>query len=313
MNKGIVFRATKYVGDAEVVTLSGTLPDISKDYLAKFNPITPEHGFQVELAQGINPMDFLRHITLSEEPDPDLNVADEGSWLENFPEDWYFAPTRGQVVRVSYFGQGNHDWQIVGLRHVNEIVSLLKNPEEEYVATERYFSDRVIAERAIHSDGPGPVSWDNGSAILEVGPWWIHVFEGDSESEDYLVPKPTCERQALLDWLTLTNANELVALNYVPCLWQDAKIKNHFEELLADYAELNHLRLNISEEEMVEVITSLIETIPLVQKLVSLLQDPHGVGAQSLLAGMSRALGDQSPGLLFANFDQVSDENEWNL
>jgi hypothetical protein len=87
----------------------------------------------------------------------------------------------------------------------------------------------------------------------------------------------------------------------------------HFDELLADYSELNHLRLNISEEEMAEVITSLSETRPLVQKLVSLLQDPHGVGAQSLLAGISRALSQQAPGLLFANFNDGSDEQEWNL
>lgn len=313
LNKGIVFRATKYLGDAEVVTLSGSHSDITKGYLARFNPITPEQGFQVELAPGINPMDFLQHITLSEEPDPDLNVPAEGGWLENFLEDWYFEPTQGQVVRVASLVQGNRFWQVIGLRHGDEIITFLKNPEEEYVATERYYSDRVIAERAIHSDGPGPVSWDNGSAILEVGPWWVHVFEGDSQSEDYLVPSPTNERQALLDWLNLTNSNELVALIYVPCIWEDEKIKMHFEELLADYLELNHLRLNISEEEMAEVITSLSETIPLVQKLVSLLQDPHGVGAQSLLAGMSRALGNQSPGLLFNNFGQGSDENEWNL
>ena len=302
MNKDIVFRATKYAGDAEVVHLSGTYSDITEDYLASVNPITPENGLSVELAQGINPMDFLKHITLSEEPDPDLNVADEGGWLENFPEDWYFASTRGQVVRVAYFGQGNHDWQIVGLRRVNEIVSLLKNPEEEHVATDRYYSDRIIAERAMHSDGPGPVSWDNGSAVLEVGPWWLHAYEGDSQSEDYLVPRPTNERQALLDWLTVTNANELVALNYVPCFWEDEKHKMHYEELLADYSELNHLRLNISEAEIAQVITSLSETNPPVKKLVSLLQDPYGVGAQSLLAGMSRALSNQSPGSLFTIF-----------
>lgn len=313
LNKDIVFRATKYLGDAEVVTLSGTHSDITKGYLEKFNPITPEQGFQVELAPGINPMDVLQHITLSEEPEPDLKMADESGWLENFLEDWHFAPSAGQVVRVASLVQGSSFWQIIGLRHGHEVVTFLKNPDEEYVATERYCSDRVIAERAIHSDGPGPVSWDNGSAILEVGPWWVHVFEGDSESEDYLVPRPTNERQALLDWLTLTNANELVALNHVPCLWEDAQIKMHFEELLADYTELNHLRLNISEVEMADVITSLSETIPLVRKLVSLLQDPHGVGAQSLLAGMSRALGNQSPGLLFNNFGQGSDENEWNL
>lgn len=310
VKKDEVFRATKYVGDVEVLNLAGTYSDITKDYLAILNPITPEDGLQVELAEGINPMEFLKHITLSEEPEPDLNVADESGWLENFPEDWYFAPTPGQVIRVSYLGQGNHDWQIVGLRHVDEIISLLKNPEEEHVATERFFSDRVIAERATHSDGPGPVSWDSGSAVLEVGPWWLHVYEGDSLAEDYLVPRPTNERQALLDWLTVNNANELVALNYVPCLWGDEKLKKHFEELLADYSDLNHLRLNISDAEMADVLTSLSETIPLVQKLVSLLQDPHGIGAQSLLAGMARALGNQSPGLLFANFDQGSDENE---
>ena len=302
MDKDIVFRATKYVGDDEVVTLSGTYSDITKDYLADFNPITPEDGFQVELAQGINPMEFLKHITLSEEPDPDLNVADEGGWLENFLEDWYFEPTQGQVVRVASLVQGNSFWQIIGLRHGDEIITFLKNPEEEYVAAERYYSDRVIAERAIHSDGPGPVSWDNGSAVLEAGQWWVHVFEGDSQSEDYLVPSPTNERQALLEWLTLNNANELVALNYVPCLWENEKQKLHYEALLADYSELNHLRVNISEPEMSGLIASLSETMPLVQKLVSLLQDPYGVGAQSLLAGMSRALSNQSPGSLFTIF-----------
>lgn len=258
-------------------------------------------------------MDFLRHITLSEEPDPDLNVADEGGWLEKFLEDWYFEPTQGQVVRIASLVQGNRLWQVIGLRHGDDINTLLKNPEEEHVATERYYSDRIIAERAIHSDGPGPVSWDNGSAVLAVGPWWLHAFEGDSQSEDYLAPRPTNERQALLDWLTLNDANELVALNYVPCLWEDEKHKMHYEELLADYSELNHLRLNISEVEMADVITSLSETIPLVQKLVSLLQDPRGVGAQSLLAGLSQALGSQSPGLLFANFGPASDENELKL
>jgi hypothetical protein len=313
VNKDIVFRATKYVGDVEVVTLSGTYSDITRDYLAVLNPITPEDGFQVELAQGINPMEFLKHITLSEEPDPDLNVAAEGGWLENFLEDWYFEPTQGQVVRVASLVQGNRFWQVIGLPYGDEIITFLKNPEEEYVATERYYSDRVIAERAIHSDGPGPVSWDNGSGVLEAGPWWVHVFEGDSQSEDYLVPSPTNERQALMEWLTLNNANELVALNYISCLWEDEKNRMHFEELLEDYSELNHLRLNISEEERAEVISSLSETRPLVQKLASLLRDPNGVGAQSLLAGMVRALGNQSPGLLFADFDQGSEENEWNL
>lgn len=313
MNKDIVFRATKYVGDAEVVTLSGSDSDVTEEYLATLNPITPEGGLQVELAQGINPMDFLRHITLSEEPDPDLNVADEGGWLENFPEDWYFEPTQGQVVRVASLVQGNRFWQVIGLRHGDEIITFLKNPEEEYVATERYYSDRIIAERAMHSDGPGPVSWDNGSAVLEIGPWWLHVFEGDSQSEDYLVPRPSNELQALLDWLTLNNANELVALNYVPCLWEDEKHKMHYEELLADYSELNHLRLNISEVEMAEVITSLSETLPLFQKLVSLLQDPRGVGAQSLLAGLSQSLAHQAPGLLFANFDSAVDSNKWDF
>jgi hypothetical protein len=313
VNKEIVFRATKYVGDVEVVTLSGTYSDITKDYLAIFNPITPEHGFQVELAQGINPMEFLQHITLSEETEPDLDVADESGWLEYFPEDWYFTPTPGQLVRVASLAQADRVWQIIGIAHGDEIVSLLKNPEEEHVATERYFCDRVVAEYAVHSDGPGPVSWDGGSAVCEVGQWWLYAYEGDSLAEDYLVPKPTNSQAALLESLALNNANELLALCYVPCLWDDETLKGHFEELLADYSQLNHLRVNISDEEMTALVTALRETIPLVQKLVSLLQDPQGVGAQSLLAGMSRALGNQAPGLLFANFDAGSDENDWNL
>jgi hypothetical protein len=313
VKKDIVFRATKYVGDVEVVTLSGAYSDITKDYLAKFNPITPEHGFQVELAQGINPMEFLEHITLSEEPEPDLDKADESGWLENFPEDWYFAPTPGQVVRVASLVQDNRVWQIIGLEHEGEIVSLLKNPDEDYVATERYFCDRVVAEHSVHADGPGPVSWDSGSAVCEVGKWWVHAYEGDSQAEDYLVPRPTNSKSDLLEWLSLNNANELLALCYVPCLWANEKLKVHFEELLADYSELNHLRVNISEAEMTGLLASLTQIFPLVQKLVSLLKDPHGVGAQSLLAGMSRALGRQAPGSLFSNFDQVSDEHEWNL
>jgi hypothetical protein len=313
VNKDLVFRATKYVGDVEVVTLSGAYSDITKGYLAIFNPITPEHGFQVELAQGINPMEFLEHITLSDETEPDLDVADESGWLEYFPEEWYFAPTAGQVVRVASLAQADHVWQIIGLPHDGEIISLLKNPDEEYIASERYFSDRVVAEYAIHSDGPGPVSWDNGSAVIEAGPWWVHVYEGDSQSEDYLVPRPANLQGALLEWLTLNNANELLALNYVPCLWGNEKLKMHFEELLAEYSQINHLRVQISESEMSTLVTAVREEFPLVQKLVSLLQDPQGVGAQSLLAGMSRALGNQSPGLLFANFVQGSDEQEWNL
>lgn len=313
MNKDIVFRATKYAGDAEVVNLSGTYSDITEDYLAILKPIAPEDGLQVELAQGINPMDFLRHITLSEEPDPDLNMADESGWLENFPEDWYFASTPGQVVRVASLVQSNREWQIIGIPHGDEIVSLLMNPDEEYVATQRYFCDRVVAEYAVHSDGPGPVSWDSGNAVCEVGQWWIYAYDGDSQAEDYLDRKPTNSQEALLEWLAVNNANELLALCYVPCLWDDETLKGHFEEMLADYSELNHLRVNVSEAEMGRLIALLSEKFPLVQKLVSLLQDPHGVGAPSLLAGMSKALGSQAPGLLFANFGQASDENEWNL
>lgn len=306
MNKDIVFRATKYLGDAEVVALSGSRSDITKGYLARFNPITPEQGFQVELAPGINPMDFLQHITLSEEPEPDLNRADESGWLENFPEDLHLAPSAGQVVRVASLVQGSSFWQIIGLRHGHEVITFLKNPDEESVATERYCSDRVIAERAIHSDGPGPVSWDNGTSVIEAGPWWVHVYEGDSRSEDSLVPRPTDQCKALLEWLSWNKANELVALNYVPCLWENEKLKRHFEELLADYSEINHLVLNVSDGEITELITSLSEAIPLVQKLVSLLQDPHGVGAQALLGGMSKALSFQSPGLLFASLNDGS-------
>ena len=297
------FYATKYLASGDELGVGGGAVDLNAKQLSQLNPLGPGEGLIVTLAQGLDPMDFVRHIEFSDDDSANEDEVYDYPWAKNMPETWEYQRTRGQVGRIASVSMGSRSWQIVGLPFGDEIVPLLCSPEDSYYAESRYYSTKSILNFGYHIEGPGPVSWDKCFAIVEVGDWWVFANEADAVGDDSITPRPVDIPKTLFHWLENNDATNLYLLKYSALGWRDSALVARHGEMLDWLDEVLTLSMNLESHEHQDIVKLALASSPNYARLIDMLADPEAKCADRLFAFIEVCIENGSAaGILYTDF-----------
>ncbi len=306
MTNAPTFIARKYSVGKEPVELSGSGEDLEAGALATFNPVAADDWIELNLKAGIDrfkaaqwfAFDASEEIILEEEP--------EGWWSRDFePDRDDLERQMGAVPRFVFLTQDSTTWQVVQLVVGEKPVKFLRSLTDAYVATDRYDSERVLAQFSYHSDGPGPISWSGSFAILDVGSYLLYTTDGDSVDDDSAYAKPSSLASELSSWLADCSAKYLYVLNSSQIDWLDLEKKAEYVRLLSDLDEFSQVSMNLTDDEKSQLEGHLAQNDRQVGELLAWFGDPAGAYADKLIAGVREAINDNSGSLLSDSQDII--------
>jgi hypothetical protein len=293
------FVARKYSIGQESFEFSGNQEDLDSGALAVLNPVTANDLVELELGDAI---DRFKAAQWLEFDDAEDIVFDEDAakwWPENTTYyDENLELQMGAVPRFAFLSQRGQTWQVVQLPVGSGKVRFLRSIEDAYVATERYDSIRVLGDYSYHSDGPGPVSWAGGMALLDVGDYLVYTSDGDSIADDMAFAKGKNVISEILSWLDDCNGQYIYALKAAEIKWTDTDKVEEFRTSLSYLDEFARVGLDVSEAEKTKLFARITKENRAARQLVSWFADPAGANADKLIAGVRDAIENESGGVL---------------
>jgi hypothetical protein len=299
MSEETSFVARKYSVGKEPFVLSGNQKDLDSGALTVLNPIAADDWVELDLGDSL---DRFKSAQWLEFDDAEEIVFDEDAakwWPENTSySDENLESQMGAVPRFAFLSQGGQTWQVVQLPVGSAKVRFLRSIQDAYVATERYDSLRVLGDYSYHSDGPGPVSWDGGMALLDVGDYLVQTSDGDSISDDMAFAKGKDVTSAVLGWLDRCFGHYIYTLKASEIKWTDTDKAEELRTALSYLDEFARVGLDVIEAENRKILAALKKGNRAVRQLVSWLSDPEGAYADKLIAGVRDAIENESGGVL---------------
>jgi hypothetical protein len=303
METNLDFSAVKYcgTGDNDFVRLDQLKSSGQFDggSLEIFNPIRAHEVFEIEIALDLDPMRVLEHLRLDNEDAPDSSYADEYEYPVDWIREFDFEPTRRAVSRFAILIQGGRLWKIAGVRSGDDLRLVLADPEETYEPTTRYFSDRVLGDFSYHSDGPGPISWDGSSALLELDSFWLLANGGDDSAKDQIIElgnQPFGSRY--LEWLSQNSAQVIFILTQMKCEWADPEQSELYAQLVAGIQEVILFRCELNSLEVEQVLAAILDSDVQDKELINVLRSPIHPLSTALLKNLETVIDTESAGIL---------------
>lgn len=266
--------------------------------LEMFNPIRANEVFEIEIRSGLDPMKVLEHLQFDSRDPYDESEAFENEYPIDWLEELDFYPIYGEVVRLAVLKQSGVTWQIVGLPYQDELVLVLKEPIDHDWPGTRYDAKRVLVEYSYHSDGPGPVSWSGGGALLDLGDWWIDAIGSDIPGTigDKIMPRPEKFGKAIVTWLTEASATATFVLFNEGCNWTDAVLRQRFIDALVDLSETDSsigIGHSLTTDELAEVLAILDAPHSVPGAIKRILTEPENIHAEALVVAVEAAAQEQ--------------------
>jgi hypothetical protein len=258
------FTAYKQAMNGELITISGTEEQLLRGALETMLPVEHYEAFQLNIGDSIDP--GLLHNLISFTSDEFLmNGADDPlGFTELEPEPTPGAPQNeeyfelaafdGEVYRKAIVVRGNDTWQVVGLSHGEQVVTILQGVNDRYSGTRDIPGAREVASFGWHSDGPGPISWDGDDCIYEVAGYWLRTSGGDELASQEIDPAPAKAAQSLFFWLDSKNALSHFLLKYLEPKWGSDSLKQRLAVALDNLSEFVSLELNVSEDDIKDLV-----------------------------------------------------------
>jgi hypothetical protein len=300
MDKGLDFSAVKYHGGGEedVLRLDQLRSDDDQfdgSDLEMFNPIRADEVFEIEIRSGLDPMKVIERLHFDSADLPDVSIAEDYEYPVDWLEDWDFDPIHGAVSRLAVLIQDGKHWRIAGLRFGDEFKMLLVEQEDTDNAANRYKPRRVLGDFWFHTEGPGPVSWDGNSALLEMDGFWIHANGGDISDDDRLIgPGAGGFGLRYLVWLMENSAQIAFIMANVKCAWTDTAQAERYAELFDDVSEVFGLADGLSSTEVEAVLQEIEASESGDKAFVQILSSPSHPLAPALLAVMDEVVQTES-------------------
>jgi hypothetical protein len=301
METNLDFSAVKYLGEEDVFRLDQVkMPgEFEGSDLEMFNPIRAHEVFEIEIALDLDPMKVLEHLRFDNEDAPDAYDADQ----HEYPVDWIrafdFETNQRAVSRFAILIQGGQLWKIAGVRCGDDLRLVLADPEETYEPHTRYYSDRVLGDFSYHSDGPGPMSWDGGSALLELDSFWLLANGGDTSAKDRIIELGNQNfGSAYLEWLLENSAQVIFILTQVKCEWEDPDQSEIYAQLVSGIQEVILFRCELNSLEVEEVLAAILASDVHDKELINVLRSPIRPLAPALMKILETVIDNENAGFL---------------
>jgi len=303
MDMSLAYSAVKYCGggDEDIRRLDDlkSSGDFSGVDLEGFSPIRAHEVFEIEIALDLDPMRVLEHLSFDNEDAPDPSYADDYEYPVDWIREFDFDTTRHAVSRFAILIQGGQVWKIVGVRFGDELRLVLADTEETYEPATRYYSERVLGDFSYHSDGPGPVSWDGSSALLELDGFWLQANGGDKYAKDQVIDlgnQPFASRY--LEWLMENSAQVIFILTHVKCEWASQEQSELYTQLVDEIREVILFSCELNPVEVEQVLDEILQSDVEDKELINVLRSPSHPFAPALLKVLETVIDTESAGLL---------------
>jgi hypothetical protein len=301
LKTGLDFSAVKISGGGDDDTLSleqESRPGVFRgEDLEMFNPIDADQTFQITVRDDLDSHEVLKWLTFSAALEPDTWAAEQYGYDFKWLNDHEFNPRYGTAARLAVLIQGGDTWNIVGLPFLGGYKLFACEPEEHHEPAFRYKSTRVLGDFFYHTDGPGPVSWDGASALLEIGEYLVIANGGDKSEPDRIIGTNELDfGLQYLIWIQENSALIIFILSTVKCAWADADLREHFAGSMASLDEILGLRHSLSDQELTSVLSAVMGENLFDKELIRILSSPSHELAPELLRVIDENIERQSAG-----------------
>jgi hypothetical protein len=208
-----------------------------------------------------------------------------------------------KYVRFAVVLRGDEVWQIVGFKLNDRIVYALQrnwdvDEDETPELPDRFASRRVLIDYSFHTDGPGPVSWDVHSALLDMGDWALGVHDADWRVVGLPLKLEPSLPEAIFAWLEFNDVLELFVLKHAKCNWVDESLREELDEARWNFYQIAGLDSSLSETEVASTLELIRASNSSATELLKLLESADDTRAREFVNRMTRAADEEDASIL---------------
>jgi hypothetical protein len=212
-----------------------------------------------------------------------------------------------KYVRFAVVLRGDEVWQLVGFKLGDRIVYALQrnwdvDEDETPELSDRFTSRRVLIDYSFHTDGPGPVSWDVHSALLDMGDWALGVHDADWGVVGRPVTLEPSLPEAIFAWLEFNDVLELFVLKHATCNWVDESLREELEDARWSFYQIAGLDSSLSGSEVAVTLEMIRASQATAGELLRMIERAEDARAADFVKRVTESADAEDASLLFRNW-----------